>query len=571
MNSLVLIVAAGVLFFLGYRYYSRFLVRRVFLLDDSRPTPAHAREDGVDYVPTRPAVLFGHHFATIAGVSPIVGPAIAVFWGWLPAFLWVVSGSILFGAVHDLGAMYVSLRHEGRGIGDLTGQVIGPRSRLLFLWIIFCLLLLVLAVFALIIGKLMHAYPQTVVPVIGVTVMALLVGGWYRGRESGNLWPMTAVAVLLTYGFIWLGVKLPIQIPSEHVNQIWIVIILAYAYFASVLPVWLLLQPRDHINAWALFFGMGLIIAGLFVVHPTVVAPAIHSAAFTDPTAPSLFPILFITIACGAISGFHSLVSSGTSVRQLRRESDARPVAYGSMLMEGGLSVITIVVCCAAVPADYWSAHYAAWGSTLSLGGQLEPFINGSASLIAALGVSQTLAQTIIAVVIISFALTTIDSCMRLQRYVVSELFGSVPGMSGLRNRYASGGVAIGTAMLLCFGFSKGGLELWPLFGTTNQLLAALALLVVTTYLVRARRPAWFTAPAMLFVFTVTEYALLSQLKTFWFGEKPQILLGSLGILLLVFSLWMVVEAVLSLASGRISARAAAAADSTGNISADYD
>ncbi|MBE7560969.1 carbon starvation protein A [bacterium] len=546
MNSLVLLAAAAVLFVWGYRFYSRHIVRRVFRFDDSRPTPAHEQMDGVDYVPTRPAILFGHHFATIAGVSPIVGPAIAVFWGWLPAFLWVVLGSVLLGAVHDLGAMYVSLRHRGRSIGDLTGAVVGPRSRFLFLWIIFCLLLLVLAVFALIIARLIHTYPQTVVPVLGVTAMAMVAGVFFRRRESG-LWMFTILAVVIAYVLVVLGVRFPISLPSPHAVKILIGIILAYSYFAAVLPVWLLLQPRDHINAWALFAGMGLIIAGLVLAHPTVVAPAIHYEAFGSPGAPPLFPILFITIACGAISGFHCLVSSGTSVRQLRRESDARPVAYGAMLTEGALSVLAIVVCCSAVDSGYWFSHYGAWGGDGTLGAMLEPFINGSAFLIERLGIGVELARTIIAVVIIGFALTTIDSCMRLQRYVVAELFSGLPGCSGLRNRYAAGGLAIATAMGLCYGFSGGGVELWPLFGATNQLLAALALLVTTTYLVSRRLPVRYTLPPMLFVFGVTEYALVLKLKEFWFGPgEAQKLLGIIGLLLLVFSLWMIVEAVVA-------------------------
>lgn len=546
MNSLGLLGVALLAFFLAYRFYSRHLVRRVFRLDDARPTPACEQTDGVDFVPTRPAILFGHHFATIAGVSPIVGPAIAVFWGWLPAFLWVVLGSIFLGAVHDLGAMYVSLRHRGRSIGDLTGSVVGPRSRLLFLWIIFCLLLLVLAVFALIIARLIHSYPQTVLPVLGITGMAMLIGVFFRRHERA-LWLLTALAVAASYGLIWLGVLFPLSIPSPHAHRILIVIILAYSYFAAVLPVWLLLQPRDHINAWGLILGMAMIVAGLLLARPEVVAPAIHYEAFSSPGAPPLFPLLFITIACGAISGFHCLVSSGTSVRQLRRERDARPVAYGGMLTEGALSVLTIVVCCAAVEPAYWFSHYGAWGGDRPLAFALEPFIAGSAALIGRLGIGLELGKTIIAVVIIGFALTTIDSCMRLQRYVAVELFAGLPGLSFMRNRYASGSLAVSTALLLCFGFAGGGLELWPLFGATNQLLAALALLVVSSYLFSRRRSLRYTLPPMLFVFTITEYALLLKLREFWFGPAgPQKMLGIIGLLLLIFSAWMIVEAILS-------------------------
>jgi carbon starvation protein len=548
MNSLVLMGIASLVFILGYRFYSRFLAREVFQLDDSRPTPAHVKQDGVDYVPTHPAILFGHHFTTIAGVSPIVGPAIAVYWGWLPAFLWVVLGGVFLGAVHDFGSMYLSLRHQGRSIGDLTREVVGARSRLLFLWIIFFLLLIVLAVFALVVSGLLIGYPQTFVPVVGITLVAVFIGTAYR-RFGMSLIMMTVISVVIMYGLIMLGVKFPFSLPAAWAGshmQIWLVLILIYAYVAAVLPVWLLLQPRDHINAWSLFGGMALILTGLIIVHPNIVAPAINHAAISDPTAPPLLPILFITIACGAISGFHSLVNSGTTVRQLNKESDARSISYGSMIMESMLSVLTIVICCSAVSKTEWLTHYATWGGDNKLTVKLIPFIEGSASMIASLGIDHDLGRTIIGVVIISFALTTLDSCMRLQRFIVSELFGGLPVVGGaLKNRFASGGFALVSALLLCFVYGKGsgGMQLWPLFGVLNQLLAALALLVLSTYLIRKGCPVWVVLPGMLFILLITESALLIKLHDFWLKGEPRILLGTIGLILLVFSIWIIVEA----------------------------
>ncbi len=350
MSSITLLVVGILAFFTGYRLYSRFIAQRIYRLDPDFKTPAHQFEDGVDYVPTNRHVLFGHHFTSVAGAAPIVGPAIAVIWGWLPAFLWVVVGTVVAGAVHDLGTLWLSVRHKGQSIGAIAESIVGSRARILFLLIIFFLLLLVNAVFAVVIANLFMANPGAVLPVWGTLVIAVAVGFLIYRAGAGILAPSLG-ALLAIYVLIWLGQYLPFQLPdffgfaasvgqlnaaggdasvaaqaaaTDGVRTGWVIILFVYGFFASVLPVWILLQPRDYINSHQLFVALGIIFLGILITNPQVIAPAINRNLPAD--APSWFPLLFITIACGAISGFHGLVASGTSAKQLNNETDARYV-----------------------------------------------------------------------------------------------------------------------------------------------------------------------------------------------------------------------------------------------------
>jgi carbon starvation protein len=348
MNSLWIAFFALGSFYLAYRFYAGFLSQKIFTLNPEAVTPSHVREDGVDFVPTRRLILFGHHFTSIAGASPIVGPAIAVIYGWLPALLWIVLGTIFIGGVHDLGSLVVSLRYQGRSIGELTHDLVGDRSGTLFLLIIFFLLLIVLAVFALIIAMLFIRYPETVLPSWGTMAIAVAVGFLIRGGRLGT-GSAVVVSVVLIYLLTYLGTLNPIRLGETWIGtplQGWIVLILIYSFFAAVLPVWLLLQPRDFINAQGLFLGLAFMYGGLLLSRPQIVAPPIR----VNPVgAPPLFPFLFIIIACGAVSGFHSLVSSGTSVRQIDKETDARLIGYGAMVGEGILAVMAVLACTAGL------------------------------------------------------------------------------------------------------------------------------------------------------------------------------------------------------------------------------
>ncbi|MFB3066762.1 MAG: carbon starvation protein A, partial [Planctomycetota bacterium] len=394
MNALTIVLASAATLWLGYHFYGRLVARRVYGAGDlpDEQVPSRSREDGVDFVPTRKSVLFGHHYVTIAGAGPIVGPAVAVTWGWLPALLWVVLGSIFIGAVHDLGALVASVRNKGRTIGDLAADIMTPRVRVLFLAFIAMALWVVLAVFAFVIAGLLASRPGSVLAIWIEVPLALLVGTMvYRRKGSMLLWSLMALVAM--YAAIGIGNLTAVKSWFDGASVVfWLWVLFAYVYIASVLPVTRLLQPRDYINSHQLFLALAVLLVGLGVAGATggdelrLVAPAVNDQL--PAGAPLLYPFLFITIACGAISGFHCMVASGTTSRQLSSERDARAIGYGSMILEGGLAVIVIVCCVSAAgfadPAA-WSAKYsAAWVGTGTLMARLEGFIGGGAGFMHA-------------------------------------------------------------------------------------------------------------------------------------------------------------------------------------------
>ena len=567
MNAIALLVIGVAAFLTGYRFYSRYIAHRIYRLDPDFVTPAHEFEDGVDFVPTNRHVLFGHHFTSVAGAAPIVGPAIAVIWGWLPAFLWVVLGTVFAGAVHDFGTLWISTRHKGNSIGTLAESMVGDRARVLFLLLIFFLLLMVNAVFAVIIADLFMTNPGAVLPVWGSLAVAVVVGFLIYRTGAGILIPSIAALAIL-YGLIFVGQYVPLTLPDlfgfgPTAGQLaaagpdsaaaaraagldgqrvgWIVILFAYTFIASVLPVWLLLQPRDYVNGHQLFVALGIIGAGVIVTNPQVVAPAVNTHLPAD--APSWFPLLFITIACGAISGFHGLVASGTSSKQIDREPDARYVGYGGALGEGALALTSILATTAGfalfVGIDGWHAHYGSWAAASA--GATTAFVTGVAVLAEGLGIPHRVATIFASVVVISFAATTLDTSVRLQRYIIAEL-GIEYRVKAVQNRWVATLIAVISCGLLALGLDRGagGMRLWPLFGTTNQLLAGLSLLVLTLYLLRLRRRAWVTAIPMVFLLAMTTWAMLLNLARF--AEDDQVLLTVVGGAILVLELWLLFE-----------------------------
>ena len=585
MDTLAIAVLSFFSFIVAYNTYGRWLGRKIFQLDDSAPVPSHQLNDGVDFVPTRRSVVFGHHFTSIAGTGPIVGPAIAVFWGWLPALLWVLVGSIFIGAVHDFGSLVVSMRNRGQTIGEVAGRMISKRARILFLLVLFFALTVILAIFGLVIASIFSFYPQSVFSVWVAMPLAVAIGFWMR-RHTGSIAVPSVAALLLLYAAVAAGVYLwPITLPSPDAAAgadlsywqqmasplvVWTAILFVYCFIASVLPVWTLLQPRDYINSLQLYVALVLIVGGLLVAHPTLVAPAWNASPPAD--APPMFPFLFITIACGAISGFHCLVSSGTSSKQIRRESDARYIGYGAMLLEGALAVLVILACCAGLGmgiftsegtvitpitgadgapllgADAWQYVYGGAWAEMNLAALVGAFVEGSANMIAAVGVPLPLAIGIIAVMVACFAATTLDSATRLQRYVIQEL-GADLGIPGLNNRFVATSVAVGTAAVIALvpgpggAPGTGGLLLWPMFGATNQLLAGLAFMVIAFYLVRHGKPVWFLALPALMMLVMPAWALILSLIG-WFEDGNWLLFG-VGLLIQCLQIWIVVEGAL--------------------------
>ncbi len=550
MNAAIVALFSLLIFLGGYRYYGDFMYNQVMQMDPGRYTPAHELQDGIDYVPTNRWVLFGHHFASISGLGPIVGPAIAVIWGWLPALLWIVFGTLLIGAVHDFTTMGISVRNQGRSIGDVAAETITERSRFLFLVLIFFLITLAMGVFAYVIAVLFaQLYPQTIGPVLGLMVIALVMGTTVR-QEILTLRTASIAGLMLLVLLIWHGLGIEVITDGETATALkipfvssmltvgvpgvkgWTYILMGYAFVASVLPVWLLLQPRDYLNSFLLYFGLIGLYGGLFWTAPKISAPAVTSSAIV-PDLPPLFPILFITIACGAISGFHSLVSSGTTAKQLDSEEDGKFVGFGGMVAEGILALIVMLACVAGLGGfEAWQGHYGSWSEASGLAAKLDAFITGGAGFLGGIGVSTKTGKIFISLVAVSFAMTTLDSGTRLLRYNIEEITdtladgqGNVTGV----NRYTSSllaVIAIGFFALLEVPVQSGGeityqpagIFLWVLFGSSNQLLAALGLLTVTVYLYKRHRPVIYTLLPMIFMVIVTVNALAIQ----FFKQMPR-------------------------------------------------
>ena len=561
MNSLFLAVLAFLGYLIAYRFYGHYLSRRVFGIDSDAITPAHSLRDDRDYVPTKRGIVFGHHFTSIAGTGPIVGPAIGIIWGWLPAFIWVFLGPIFIGAVHDFGALVVSARNDGRSIGDTAGEIISPRARTLFLILIMFLLWVVVAIFAMIIGILFSMYPHSVFP-IWMQIPIAVALGFVLNRTSANGTAASIVGVILLYVMIGIGMLVPISVTAGTATTItvasasfalpeflsispltfWVVILLIYAYIASVLPVWQLLQPRDYINGHQLVIALIALTLGVIVLQPTMAAPAVD---LHPDGAPSLVPGIFIIIACGAISGFHSLVSSGTTSKQIAKETDAMPIGYGGMLLEGALAVLVLIAVGAAIgDSTVWTQHYGSWSAASGLGAKLGAFVTGGANLLSSIGVPEAFATTAIGVFIASFAGTTLDSATRLQRYAVQELATHFR-VKPLTTLHGATAFAVLTAALLALsqGGGSGGLVLWPLFGATNQLLGGLALLVIAVYLMRKGRNSLVAGIPMVFMLVMTFWAMLENAMKFL--NQGNVALLVVNGVILALDVWMVVEAIL--------------------------
>jgi carbon starvation protein len=542
MTSVVAVLLCFAVYFAGYLFYSRYLAQEVFALRADFVTPAHALEDGVDYVPTQPVVLFGHHFASITGLSPMLGPAIAVVWGWLPAMIWVVFGSILVGCVHDFGALVISVRARGLSIGAIAEGLMGKRAKSLMHAIIFFAIALAMGVFAYVVALLFSTenYPESVVPSGTILVLALAIG-WLVRRRAQNLWVLIAGAFVITLAVVIASPLIPVRWGSIGG---WTLVLLAYAWFASVLPVWSLLQPRDFLNSLLLYLGLGLTYIGFFILRPEFASPVID----THPVgAPPMYPFVFIVIACGAASGFHSLVASGTTSKQLDREPQARPIGYGAMIGESLLGLAAVLACTAGfISPTAWRHHYGDWASIQGLGSSMSAFIEGATRFVSAVGVPEQMARTLIAVVVVSFALTTLDSATRLLRYNLEEI-GTTLRFRPLGNRYVSSTAAVAAIAFFAFYRIEGrsaGLALWQLFGSTNQLLAGLALLTVSLYLLQRRRPSLPYLIPMVFMMVTTLVAM--GIKLVSFAKTGNLTLLVIGGAISLIALWLVVEAVLA-------------------------
>ena len=562
MDAMLMMLTAFVGYIAMYQLYGRFIGKKIFALSQSASVPSKDLEDGVDYVPTKKEIIFGHHFTSIAGTGPIVGPAIAVIWGWMPAMIWIFVGSIMMGAVHDFGALILSMRNQGKSVSEITAKYINPRTKFFFFVVVFLDLLIITAIFGLVIAVIFNMYPASVLPVWLEVPIAMCLG-FMIYKRGANALTGSLIALTLMYVTVVIGVYVPISLPviaGLPPTGTWTVALLIYAFIASTLPVTLLLQPRDFINSHQLIVALALMVVGVFAASFSgdqlhIVAPAVqaHPAG-----APPMLPFLFITIACGAISGFHALVSSGTTSKQVASEQDSLFVGYGSMLTEAVLSTLVIVAVAAGIGLGYttgegntlmgldaWSTHYSSWAAAAGLGSKVAAFVYGAANMIEATGIPHNVALAIMGVFVASFAGTTMDTATRIERYALTELFSNSP-IKIFNNKYISTGVAVFLAGCLAFssgGNGKGALSLWPLFGCINQILAALVLTTVTVYLKKRGGMSWIISgiPA-IFLGVMTVWAILVNQGMYMDGGKT--LLSVLNLLVLGVSLWVAGEAI---------------------------
>ena len=529
MNSLTVALISILVFGLGYEFYRRKLTL-MWDVSETRKTPALTKYNGADYVPSKNWLfLFGHHFSSIAGAGPILGPVIAcVIWGWLPAVLWVVLGSVFIGGVHDFSALMISVRNEGSSIADISEKVLGQKAKIFFSVFVFLALILVIAAFAVVTAKTFISTPQIVIPTFGLIGVAVIFG-FMIYKWNVNSFLATAVSLAVVALLILLGNKYPLGLRCANPKVVWILILFVYAGAASVAPVNLLLQPRDYLSSFFLFAGLIAGYAGLIFSHPHINAPAI--ATFNSVKG-LLWPTMFIIIACGANSGFHSLVSSGTTSKQLSNEKYAFRIGYGAMIAEGALAILAILAVTAGLKWEGCNSYPALmrggdWIGTFAAGfGEISrPVMGVYGSFFAMLFLN-------------AFEMTTLDTATRITRYVGQELFGSTFKIKILGNSI----VMTVFIVVLAYWFSTGPqARVWPVFGASNQLIAALVLLIIAAWLFFKGKASLFVFVPGVFMLVTTFFALLIEVKHN-FGEDN--LLFAISSLLLIMTVFMVYETV---------------------------
>jgi carbon starvation protein len=518
MNALIIVVIAVILFFWAYRFYARKL-ESLWQIDPKRSTPAYSKFDSVDYIPAKNwLVLFGHHFSSIAGAGPIIGPVIAVIvWGWFPALLWAVLGTIFIGGVHDFGSLITSVREGGSSVADIAQHVISRRAKILFSLFVWLALILVIAVFAYLCADTFVKEPKIVMPSLGLIPVAMIVGYFlYYLRANSVL--VTIFGLLCLTGLMQLGNYKPI---NGSIN-VWILLLFVYCYFASVLPVNILLQPRDYLSSFLLFFGVGMGYTGIFLTQPKITLPYMHSWSSSEGY---LWPMLFVTIACGAVSGFHALIASGTSSKQIANERHVKRIGYGGMVAEGLVAVLAIIAASILFSSGQDS------GQALRKLTPIGIFANGFGLITKRLlgGYGAFIAITLLN----AFILTTLDTATRISRYLTEELFG-------IKNRYLS--TLIIVIFSACLAFSGKWQKIWPAFGASNQLVAALALFVLSCWLLSKKKNAKFTILPAFFMLITTVAALVYQAIRYFINKDP--VLFSVSILLIILSAFMVYEVI---------------------------
>lgn len=541
MNALILMIAAVVCFSLAFKFYGRYL-EKLWNINSENKTPAYTKYDGVDYIPAKHwIILFGHHFSSIAGAGPILGPVIAgVLWGWGPSLLWIVLGSIFLGGVHDFSALVLSIKHKAETVGETTKNILGERSKLVFSFFLWLSLILVIAVFAAVTAKTFLEEPRIVVPSFAFIFIAMLFG-FLVYKKNANFIFITLICLVLVIFSIYAGNNIPLRMPVENPIKIWITLLLLYSFVASVLPVNILLQPRDYLSSFILFSGLFFGFLGIIISHPTTNTPFFIS--FNSSKGP-LLPMMFVMIACGAISGFHSLVSSGTTSKQIPDEKYSKHIAYGSMLTEGILAIVALLCVTAGL---YWNSPFPElnYPTLMEKGNWIGTFATGYGMIVSKIFSSDT-GKLIALIMVNSFVLTTLDTATRITRYISSEIFGQSFKINVFNNRFFATFCVILFAAYLAFGPWD---KIWPVFGASNQLVAGLVLFVCGCFLMMKKKNSISSLlPAMTMLF-ITIFALMYQAVGFY--KNKNILLGNISVILLILAFFIIAEGIIKISALR--------------------
>ena len=538
MNSIVLLFLGIAIFLIAYVTYGAYLAKK-WGLDTKRATPAHTKFDNVDYCPADARILLGHHFSSIAGAGPIAGPIQAAVFGWIPVFLWIVIGSVFIGGVHDFGSLFASIRHEGKSIGEIIRINIGEKGKMIFNIFAWVTLVLVVAAFTDICASTFAydaASPTHLTGAQAGTASILFIFlamafGFAVYRKNASIGLSTIIGVALLFFCVWIGYVFPFVKLSKFQ---WDVVLLIYISLASILPVWILLQPRDYLCSFLLYAMLAGAVLGIFLTHPNMQLSGFTAFKVNNQT---LFPFLFVTVACGAVSGFHSLVASGTTSKQITKEGDARLIGYGAMLIEGLVAIVALI-----------SVGYVA----KSQGTPAQVFASGVSNFMNSFGIPLQFGKVFTILAFSAFALTSLDTATRIGRYIFQEFFSNASEKTKkvYANIYTSTFITVfASAALLTYGYQK----IWPIFGSANQLLAALALLAVTSWLANNGKKTAMTLIPMVFMFAVSLSALFLLIKQYLFSENKNIILGSFAVMLFILAIVLIKEAYKSFQGKNVS------------------
>lgn len=545
MNSSILLIVAGVAFVFGYRFYSKLLALGVFRLGKDYSTPAPERPPAGGHGASNRHLIFGHHLAALAAAAAVTGSLVSLIWGWIPAFLWLVVGTVTAAGTYGLGALWLSLRFPGLNPAEIAARLLGAPAHGLFTLLAFLLVLIMNAVCATLAAHLLSAFPSAVLPFGIITVMALILGSFLRGRDDFEIIPASLIALTLSLMAVWLLGEFPLSFTgalnfetaessvSFDATTVWVILLFIYGYHATRLPMWKLIRPRGYLTALLLAVMLFIFYTAVIIDQPKLVAPEFH----TGPGIPDTLPWLFITLTSGAVSGFHLLIANGVTARQINSETDARYIGYGGALALGLVALSAVIIGASGFAGTpEWILHYASWEQLKDLRAVLELYINGFAQLAAGLGLDRTFARTLAVVVILGLLAATLEAGLRIQKHLLTGVTERYPSFIPGKEKFLIGMAAgLSAALALYSGHGRGGLIGWPLFGVADQILAVLGFALLGLALWRMGRPVTVVLVPLIFMLAAANWALAALMMQWWAADDWVLL--ALGVILIVTEL----------------------------------